>query len=271
MNIEVSVKDNSKLDYDLNTDLQGEVTLAEFLTFTKKALLQISLDTLREEQAKGFDKNPITIVDGSKSKSIETVSPLGKIEFVNSQVQSLKVLEDIYQAILSRSKVVTGTYMAGNYVFLNGNVIATNLSEMQDWLKTSPSLGKGDIVRYINVVPYARRLERLGVTAQKTQSRRVKSKDKRKRSGETILGANGVYYLSSRAALRQYRNNVKIYFGFILGSQISAGAFPSMSKSGKPLRRSYKPPAGKKPSKKFGPYLYPSIKVVFEERGTVNV
>ncbi len=267
--VSISVREVGKKsnEYSLQADIDGKVTLAQFLEFTRATLLTIAQDTLKEEQQKGFDKNPIVVVDGSPKKPISFVSPLGKIEFVSSQVSGAEVLEQVYLEILSRSKIVTGTYIEGNIVAFNGSVIATTIVELRTWLKTAPELKPGDIIRFVNVVPYARKLERYGVTAQRSKTKTAKSRDKQKRSGDLILAANGVYFLASRAASRNFKNNIKIKFEFLLGSTLGLQQFPAISKNGKPLRRNYKPD-GKRP-KNSGPYLYPTIKLTVNERGVV--
>lgn len=263
----ISVKEigNRNKSYDLQTDLDGEVTLKDFLDFTKRTLQTVAIDALKEEQARGFDKKPIVAVDGSVNKSIANVNPLGKIEFISSSTTSYKIIEDIYIEILAASKIDTGTYISGNYVFHNGVRVATTLSELRQWIKSAPQVKPNDIIRYVNVVPYARRIERLGVTAGRTRQKYVKSKDKQKRSGEYILGANGPYFLASRRAIRDYKYNGKVSFRYILGSTLGLSNLPGIAKDGSPLRKGYKP---SKKNSKAGPYLYPSIQLNILPGGT---
>lgn len=258
--------DGRVIELDINRDLNGALTLKQFEETLKNTLLSISSYILREEQARGFDKNPVVITDGRVGKSPLDVQPYGKIEFVSTQVSGLEVIEEIYSGILSRSKVVTGTYYEGNIVFLNSKVVAINRAELKQWIASNPILNPGDAIRFVNVLPYARKLERHGVTAQRSRSRSVKSKDKEGRSGERILAPNGVYYLTSRAALGKFKGNLQIYFGFVLGSTLGVQGLVSSTKDGKPLRRTYKP-SPKRP-KNSGPYLYPYIKLIFNQRGT---
>lgn len=264
--VSVKVKDSRGNEFSIENDLDGKATLSDFIKFVKKSLIVIAADVLKDEQSRGFDKNPIVVVDGSVRKPIISVKPFGKIEFISSQTAGVDVIKFVYEQILGKSKVVTGTYYKGNFVFHNGNLVATDDSELLTWIKTNPPIKPGDIIRFVNVVPYARRLERLGVTAQRTKTKQVKSRDKQKRSGETILGANGVYFLASRAAASRYKNNVKIYFGYILGSTLGVQNFPTIGRDGKPLRRTYKT---KGKPKNTGPYLYPYIKLTVGERGLI--
>lgn len=250
----------------LEDDLNGEVTLAQFLSHVKNITLLVANEILKEEQSRGFDKNPVIIVDGRVGVDPRNVKPFGQIQFKSKEVTSLEILSEIYQGIMERSKVVTGTYIEGNIVFLNGRVIATTLPELKTYIQSSPAIKPKDEFRFINVIPYARKLERLGVTAQRTQSRSVKSKDKKRGSGKVVKGANGPYYLTTRAATRKYKGNVQIYFGYILGSTLGVQSIPAQTKDGKKLRRTFKPKAGQKITKRnSGPYLYPQIKVIIGE------
>lgn len=273
IDVSISIKETGSgrdnANFSLESDLKGEVSLLDFLRFTKTALLTIASDVLQEEQAKGFDKNPIVVVDGSQNKPVASVNPLGKIEFISSAVTSLEIIESIYLEIFKRSKFVTGTYIQNNYVFYNGTPVANSYTELKTWINSSPKISPTDIIRIVNVVPYARKLERHGVSAQRTKQKHVKSRDQKKRSGETILGANGTYFLASRAALKGFKQNVKIKFEFVVGSTLPPGVFPKTSNAGKSLGTHFKPKKGS--GAKVGPYLYPSIKIVIGESGVSDV
>lgn len=253
--------------YTTETTLSETATLKELLAWTKQALVQISIDALRREQEKGFDKSPIVVVDGKKNKTVLDVSPLGKIQFI-AKVQGNELITETYNSIMIRSKVVTGTYIEGNFVFYNGKVVATNPVELKSWLDTKPEFSKGDIIRFANVVPYARKLERYGVRAGVTRPRKTKSKDEKQRSGPLILAPNGAYFLTFRSISRKYKQNAdRMKFEFILGSTLGVQNVPAISKNGKALRRNYKPSSSK--PKNSGPYLYPSIKIVIGESGII--
>lgn len=257
--------------YNLLHDLNGEHTLEQLLQFLKASLMTISREVLIEEQAKGFDKNPLVVVDGNKNKPIDLVKPLGKIEFIDSRISSVDIILEIAKKIESTSKVVTGTYLKGNFVFFNGDLVATDVSEVKAWLDTNPKIEKGSIVRFVNVVPYARKLERTGVTAGSTNVKFVKSKDKLKRGGNYILASNGVYYLASRSAVKNYKHNVDIKFRYEFGTTLGIQQYDVLSpRTGKKMRREFATPKGvRKTKRNSGPYLYPTIKLTFNERGTI--
>lgn len=268
ISIDYSVYEKGKKvpSFKIDSDLSGEVTLEEFLSFTKRSLIIIADQVLREEQAQGFPKDPVVVVDGRLNKQVIDVNPLGKIQFIAKKDAVNEIILNIYDSIVKRSPVDTGTYFDGNVVALNGRVIATNKVELQQWAETdqAQSIKAGDIVRFFNVYPYAGRLERRGVTAQRQTIREAKSTDKKRRSGETIQAPNGVYYLTSRSIRRTAKYNAKIYFEFIPGTEIGLDKLPTKTKAGKSLRNSFKPGFGQK---FFGAYVYPSIRVIFTEGG----
>lgn len=248
--VSLSVEENGRKspEYTLDTDLDGRISLEDLLKFTKASLLIIADQTLTEEQAAGFDEKPVLVVDGSKNKPIENVSPLGQIEFV-ARVQINSLLLDAYQGILDRSKVLTGRYKGSHYVFFNGQQIATDLTSLETWLKNPPAIGDGDLIRIVNIQPYARRLEMLGVTAQRSKQ----SSTRRKGRTNYVRVPNGVYQLTTRALRSKYKQNVGIKFSFISGSFLGlTGSF----KRGRSGRNS----SGR-------PYLYPTIVFSISERG----
>jgi hypothetical protein len=251
--VEVKVVESGKNapNYSLDKDLNGETTLQSLLQFTKSALISIADQVLFEEQAKGFDKDPIVLVDGKQGKPIFNVNPLGKIEFLSRVTrESLdKLIKDTYESILSRSPVDTGKYISSHYVFINGTQVASDLLSLNSWLATKPDIGPKDLIRFVNIQPYARKLERLGVTAQRQQSRTVKSRDKRQRSGARILAPNGAYFLAFRSVKRKYKNSAGIKFSFIPGSYM--GLTASFATAGSGAKKST--------------YLYPSISFLIRD------
>lgn len=250
--VEYSVTERGRKvpSYRLDTDLNGEVSLLELLEFTKQSLIVIADQTLREEQANGFDKDPVVIVDGRVNKPVIAVNPLGKIEFVSRRNMD-EILLATMKGIIERSRVVTGQYIRSHRVFLNGKQVADDLPSLERWLATSPELADKDLFRFVNIAPYARKLERLGVTAQRSNTRSVKSRDKKQRSGTHILAANGAYFLTARSIRRLFKRNSTIAFSFISG--MSLGISAGFKAAG--VRKSPRP------------YLYPSILVSVKESG----
>lgn len=255
--ITTSVEESGKRkpEYRIDTDLGGELTLKQVVQWHKNLLLQVALDTLKEEQDMGFTKTPITVVDGRQNKNVTEVNPFGKIEFF-SKVSGTKVLSDTYKKILTLSKVVTGQYKSSNEVRYNKNIVATTEQDFDKWLSTV-EIQEGDEIVFINRAPYARRLETLGVTANRQQSRRVNPKKKyQQETTGKIKAPNGVYYLTYRSVSRRFKNHALISFTFVSGSNYGiGGVFKGQGKGAKSRGRSY---------------LYPAIRIKFINPGALE-
>lgn len=232
----------------------SEIELEDLLKWTKSQLIVIADKALREEQADGFDKEPIMLVDGRRTKNILDVSPLGQVEFVARQ-QFGDILLESYNALLELSKVLTGQYKASHYVFQNGIQVATDLASLSSWVKTATFQDK-DVIRIVNIQPYARRLELLGVTSTRQQARRDDpGRRKGKKTGTLIKVPNGAYQLTYRRIRAKYKQNALIRFTFLPGSALGlSGSF----KGGRRGKNS----AGR-------PYLYPTLVFTLQERGMI--
>ncbi len=254
--------------YSVKSDLDGRVSLEDFLIFAKKTLISISLNALQEEQAKGFPKNPVVVTDGKTTKNIADVSPLGKIFFV-AQVTLDKVLLDTYQAIVGRQIAKdTGTYASAHFVMLNKTVIAGNLSELQKFVRSSPVLKDGDTIRFVNLTPYAGKLERDGRSGNKFATTKYrKSTDKKRRSGEIVRRPNGAYFLASRVIGAKYKFNLPVRFEFIPGNFLDFSRAPKRAPGqSKDFRKTF----SKDNYKYKGTYVYPSIRMIVRGGGLVS-
>ncbi len=268
--------------YRVDTDLGGNITLEDLFAYTKGTLIGIADAVLREELANGFDPGYVTVVDNQFNKPIIDVNPIGKIEFQARQEMKTICLETL-QLIISKSPVDTGRYKNSHVVFLNGTQIATDIAGLTAWFASNPVLKDQDLFRFVNFQPYARKLERLGVTAGdgKFSSRSIrkdKSRDKRGRSGTHILAPNGVYFLTSRAIRRKYKKNSVIAFKFISGSEgflNVPGQFKTHNPSGarnvgKGLNYSGRGTHKIKPPNQGRHYLYPSITISVDTSGIIQ-
>jgi len=263
LNLEVTEKGRRAPGWNLDADLQGERTLSELLEFTKSSLILIAEAALYDEQSRGFDKQPVTVVDGRTGKPIINVNPLGKIEFFSRQ-SITEIVSTIYSNIVKLSPVDTGKYKRSNFVFLNGKQVASDQASLDAWLATSPTTGPNDIIRFLNIQPYARKLERYGVTAGRKKYRTKKSSDPKGRSGTggRILAPNGTYYLTARRAIRLFGKNAKIKFKFVPGSELGLTATFKTSSGVVGKKRSIKKPKSPRT------YLYPSISIKLNAGGT---
>ena len=255
VSINVTEKGKNAPVYNIENDLSGKLSLQDLLLFTKRSLIIISDTVLQEEQARGFDKKPVVIVDNRIGKPVENVKPLGKIEY-RSRVSLAETALDIMRTIEKRTPRSTGFYASQNLVFFNGKQIASSSEELATWFENPPRFKDRDRIRFLNAAPYAHALERYGVTAQRRRRSTRKSKDPKQRSGARVLKPNGVYALSYRSAKRKYKGNVFLKFellpGQLVGITQSRGSHPV---TGTPFRVSYSP------SGKYnrGFYIYPTI------------
>ncbi|RTL04482.1 hypothetical protein EKK58_10495 [Candidatus Dependentiae bacterium] len=229
----------------------------ELILFLKESLARIARQALKEEQAKGFDKNPNLLVDNRMGRSEDEVKPFGKIEYYSRAV-AVDVLMPIYKAILERSPEVSGLYKRHNVVLLNKRLIASTEVELEQFLKKfTPS--PTDVVQFVNVLPYAGSLERYGVSKGRQSGRMLKTRDDRKRSGLMIRQPNGAYYLTARAMIRKFKGNANIKFEWINGSNLTGIPKPTSTLSGKPLRYTF--------ATRKGYYTHPTVTVRFYSGG----
>ncbi len=267
IDVEITVTEGGTIHEGLGY-LSGEHSLASILEFTKSSLILIADKALREEQAKGFDKNPVVVVDGRTNKAVRDVDPLGSIEFV-SRVDMKDVILETYTKILEKSPVLTGAYKAHNFVFWNGHQVAKDMPELTSWLETNPEFGDKDLIRFVDTEPYARKLERLGVTYgnEKYSSRSSRtSVSKRKNRGTVIRynQPNGVYYLTNRAIRNKYKRNSIIRFEFVSGDVLGITNGHGNDKRSRKF-------TGKrlKPRQLGRAYLYPSILISVQQNGVI--
>lgn len=253
-NVNITVTQNGKRapQYDLvgGRDLDGKLSLQELFDYTKQVLIVTADTVLKDEQSRGFDKTPVVAVDGIVGKPVFDVNPIGKIE-ITSRADMGDIVLETYLGILDRSPVLTGQFKSSNFVFLNGEQVATDLESLQAWIAKDPVFKESDLVRFVNIQPYARKLERLGVTGQRQQSRTIKSSSKRRAAGGgRVLAPNGSYFLTARSIRTKYKRNSTIRFEFISGTQLG-------------IKGNFSPRRGK-PGRA---YLYPSILISVKESG----
>ena len=247
--VTMNVKENGRKapTWTIANDINGKMTLADLLHFTKGALIHIASDALKEEQARGFDKNPIRIVDGKFNRPEKDVHPLGKIQYVSHE-NFAEVILYAYEAVLIRSKVKTGQYYESNVITYNGNQVAKTMASLKSWLKGRTFTDK-DKVRITNTAPYARKLELEGVRFGKTRRKWGKPGKKGYKTGimnskGQIRKPNGAYTLATKAIKAKYGKNAFIKYELMLGSTIGLVGPGRVRKTGVDIGQ---------------PYVYPSI------------
>lgn len=264
--VEISVTERGKKapQYTVNSDLRGELTFQELLARTKAILLAVSSEVLAEEQARGFDKEPLVIVDGRRGKLPSTVNPLGSIEFVaKANIKDLIIFA--FEAVLERSPVDTGLYKNSHIVSHNSRIIAQTREELIRFFDNVKNIKDKDRFRIINIAPYAHKLERYGVSAGRQKIKLRDSKQKRlKDRGVKILKPNGTYVLAVRAIRSKFKNNANIKLEFLPGSYLGLQSiYLTNPHTGKTMRNSYDP----KGKYNKGPYIYPTIVIAVQGGG----
>ena len=244
--ISISITEKGKRSPNISLDADfEEMALKEILEFMRNALIVTADTVLKEEQNRGFDKKPFTVVDNVPNKSVLAVKPTGKIQFFNRIQDVGKIILEAYKLIYDRSRVRTGLYRDSHTVFLNGKRIADTYEDLQKWFVTNAGIVKEkDLFRIVNIQPYARKLELLGMSAGRARQKRSKNRD----SSKIVTVPNGAYALAARAIKRKYKGLALINFKFLTGASMGlmSGVFKSSEVKFKKRGRTY---------------LYPSISI----------
>lgn len=255
--ISISVSETGKGSrvYDIDSDLGGQKTLEELVGTVRKLHIATAKTVRREAESDGFDKKARTRVDGRFGKLEEEVRPFGNIEYY-ARVDASFALIKIFEALELRSPVVTGQYASGNVVFINGTEVARSSAALRLYLKEKNSTGglkDSDKIRFVNVNPYARKLENLGVrrgTRGKLAGQNHSAggrRGKARKTGNIIKLPNGAYFLTYKVFKRQFRQ-IASFMNFSFMPNGTDGIH--IQASGK-FRNTFK--------KDGRPYLYPSI------------
>ena len=264
--VDVSVVDRGGQSkaYDINLDLNGNQTLQQLTQQLRLNQILIAKQILREEQADGFDRKPIVRVDGVSGRREEQVKPFGRIEYF-SRLSDLEVLLQVYRSIEERSPVRSGLYRSSNYVLANNRVVAKNEQEFFKFIQDTKENGIGEIteVRFINVTPYAARLEyrgtrraTRGLNKGKNVSKSKTGKSRSKKTlGRSIKKPNGAYYLASRTL-----SNIKGFFAQVKYEFIPNGYRGLIIDADGVFRNTYANTKKNQAKRRVGkPYVYPSI------------
>lgn len=267
VNVSYSVHETGKnsKQWNLAADFTGENTLKDLEASLKQTLIKVALETKEEEEEKGFDRNARVRVDNKFDRDINTVSAFGKIEYF-ARFAAKEAILNIYKEIEIRSPVgATGIYKSSNYVIYNDRHVASSYTELKAFVEMQGKKGfaDNDTIRFINVTPYARKLELKGI------KRGVRGKSKGKKSekartgkskitGNIIKKPNGAYYLAYRVARLKYKavaNFMK--FAFLPGGARGITVMP-----GSGFRTTF--------VKDGRPYLYPTIVLSLNTKGIMQ-
>lgn len=267
MTLSLRVMDGSK---DVTSHSTRAKDLKDMVEMSKEATIDIARDVLKEEQSNGFDKKPRVRTDNVFDKPIINVKAFGKIEYFARQNYA-EAIQGIYTRLLALSPVgQTRYYKNTHFVLHRGKTVATDASELKAWLATA-QFREGDVVRFVNAMPYARKLElnsnRNIISGSKSGSKNRKGKTglSSSGSGAMVKKPNGAYYLTYRYARSQYKSVATfIKFAFLTGDVLGIDKAPIRGRqpSGAAFRTSFK--------KDKRPYLYPTIVLDFSQSGVLQ-
>ncbi len=243
-NVELTIEEKGLVRVEKGYERNSSMELKDILEWMRSQLILVADQALTEEQAKGFDKKPVILIDGLRNKPVRDVSPFGTIEIIGRQDFG-DILLNTYNDIILNSKVKTGLYQSSHQVVWNRTTVATDINSLMAWVKTNPQIAVSDTLMIINSQPYARKLELKGITS-KGSSVRKEDKGRRRgiKTGITVVRPNGVYQMAVRKAKTKYRGNVGVFFKFLPGD--------SLGLSGKFVN-------GKNAKSKGRAYLYPAL------------
>jgi hypothetical protein len=260
--ISYSVIDSKKgSQLELVKDTTGNLEYGQLLQFTKNALITISDTVLEEEQDRGFDKKPTLVVDNKFNKSKFDVNPLGKIEYY-ARTELKETILETYRQILLKSPEKTGRYKSSHVVKFNGSPVAYNYPQLERWVNTQGTFEAKDLIQFINFQPYARKLETLGVTRQRTKPRQ-KIRKRKKGGRRKVTLPNGSYHLAYMNVKRRFGKNAFIAMDLLPGNRVGIeGPFElTRFHGGKAREKGY-----------YGQnYIYPVITIRAIEAGSTDV
>jgi hypothetical protein len=266
------VKDTN---YSIKSDLEGIDNILYLRNAIKTIFIDVTNEVYQEELANGFDPKANRFVDNDVRKDLADVEPFGKVQYV-ARADMYEMLLDIYERILATSPILTGRYQKNNLIFYNNTQIATDMDELVAYLATNPAFESKDQIRFVNISPYARKLERYGITKERGSGKLHYAKLKvNKKKNRDLLGykesylPSGVYALEASLAKRRYGKNSFISFSFIDGGAISG---VSTDSGGLPINRYVNGKGnGRKSSDRTGkPYFYPCIVINVIGAGITN-
>lgn len=251
-------------DKEGGTDITLKGSRLDLPEYSKQILYQTAKEVLAEEQMDGFDKNPRVRTDNKFDKPEKEVRAFGKIEYYARQ-DFKEAIVAIYDRLLALSPVGdTQFYKNTHIVVLNGSTIAENKAELVSFLERK-DFEPGDKLRFVNAMPYARKLE-LNARRKLLIGPQKGSYNTKKRMGPSsryktrlVRKPNGTYVAAWRYARSKFKSVSNfISFQFLTGDALGISSSPVRSG----FRTSFK--------KDGRPYLYPTIALDFSPSGVLQ-
>lgn len=123
----------------------------ELADFIQDITKQVFREALRDEQRVGNLTDPMIITDYVVGRPPDKVKPFGHIT-AQDKIDLAKVIEEIVQLLDYKSPFLTGRYRLSHIIMVNG--------VEYNWQSTrAPGIGQLDEVQFVNVTPYAKRIE----------------------------------------------------------------------------------------------------------------
>lgn len=253
------------IDGKVNGKLFSESKIEELGKWVSSEHYIAAQAVLGQEQKDGFDKNPRVRTDNKWEKPARNVIPFGKIEYY-ARVDISEAILYSYKMVEQRSpRGKTGRYESSNAVYYKSKLVAESYTQLASWLKNT-ELTDGSVVRFVNLMPYASRLELSGIkkgTSGATKGLNTKNlKTKTREKGSRIWAArqpNGTYFTAVKAIRRKYKGAGEL-IKFAWAGQTSGIKVPSRYG----YRTTYHPSNKRRNG---SAYVYPSIMFVISGEG----
>lgn len=156
----------------------------EITDWVQEMTLQVFREELRFEQSRGNLSDPIIETDYKVGKPARKVRAFGRIAAYD-RVDIAEVIDFIFEMLHRESPYKTGRYFKSHVVMVNG--VQYDFDS-----KRLPGLTEKDSVEFVNVQPYAKRIEQ----------------------GWSPMAPRGVYKRVMKAAARKYGKSIYLKFTY---------------------------------------------------------
>jgi hypothetical protein len=194
---------NSVMAFSVRTERIDDVWDKELQPDLRQYVINTARDVLREEQSRGFDAHPKTIVDRRHNAAIESVKTYGTIEFL-AQAELGEIVDWVYRRLVQVSPVLTRRYVKAHLILVNGSEVSE---------RRLKEIGPGDRVQIVNPLPYARKLEG-GARFTGWASRHDRTA-RRMVAGSSVQAPSGIYRVVFRQAKQRFGKIAFIDYKFV--------------------------------------------------------
>jgi hypothetical protein len=188
----------------LASDRIDTVWDAELEPDFRQYVIATAHQVLRQEQAKGFDRDPRVIVDRRPGAREEAVKLFGQIEYVERAPLG-EIVDWIFRRLVETSPVLKGDYAAAHLILVNGREASED-----EWRR----IGPGDRLTFVNRMPYARKIE--GGERFVGWNSRVDRSARKRVGGSSVQAPNGVYRVVYRQAKQRWGRLVFLDYKFVI-------------------------------------------------------